>query len=43
MLEGMDMKTNLTTVPVGVKWLANKLLARKKKRQTETAYKCKKN
>ena len=33
----------LTTVPVGVKWLANKLLARKNKSQTETVHKCKKN
>lgn len=28
------MKTNLTTVPVGVSWLVSKLVARQQKRQT---------
>ena len=29
------MKTNLTTVPVGVSWLVSKLVARQQKRQAE--------
>ena len=29
------MKTNLTTVPVGVSWLVGKLVARQQKRQAE--------
>ena len=29
----MVMKTNLTTVPVGVSWLVSKLVARQQKRQ----------
>ena len=29
------MKTNLTTVPVGVSWLVSKLIARQQKRQAE--------
>lgn len=29
------MKTNLTTVPVGIGWLMNKLVARQQKRQAE--------
>ena len=35
MLEGMDMKTHLTTVPVGVSWLASKLGKWKQKRKTQ--------
>ena len=34
-VEGMVMKTNLTTVPVGVSWLVSKLVARQQKRQAE--------
>lgn len=30
---GIAMKTNLTTVPVGVSWLVSKLVARQQKRQ----------
>lgn len=33
MLEGIAMKTNLTSGPVGVSWLVSKLLARQQKRQ----------
>lgn len=29
------MKTNLTTVPVGISWLVSKLVARQQKRQAE--------
>ena len=29
------MKTNLTTVPVGIGWLVSKLVARQQKRQAE--------
>jgi multidrug resistance efflux pump len=34
-MEGMVMKTNLTTVPVGVSWLISKLVARQQKHQAE--------
>lgn len=30
------MKTNLTTVPVGISWLVSKLVARQQKRQAES-------
>lgn len=29
------MKTNLTTVPLGISWLVSKLVARQQKRQAE--------
>lgn len=29
------MKTNLTTVPVGISWLVSKIVARQQKRQAE--------
>jgi hypothetical protein len=29
------MKTNLTTVPVGISWLVSKLVARQQKRHAE--------
>ena len=32
---GMVMKTNLTTVPVGISWLVGKLVTRQQKRQAE--------
>ena len=35
MQEAMAMKTNLTTVPAGVRWLMSKLVARQQKRQAE--------
>ena len=35
MLEGMDMRTNLTTGPIGVSWLVSKLVARQQKQQAE--------
>lgn len=34
-MRGIAMKTNFTTVPVGISWLVSKPVARQQKRQAE--------